>query len=184
MKDFSRIAKRARSWACLVICLAVVVGGCQSKEPSLSKAALSVKEGLLGEMGKLTAALAEPAGKRDWLAAEPILKASYEEMKKTGKFVPMGIVVLDRDGVTQDRFPPVKRAQMDFSNYAPAKSVLEEKKKTAAMLYLEGAKIFIFMAPLLHQDQVTGAVALGFPEGELQKWRVSEKEILGIDFNQ
>jgi hypothetical protein len=176
--------RRLFPWACLVICFAVFLGGCQAKEPPLSKQAQAVRQGLLGEVNKLTTEVAEPAAKQDWGALGPILQNSYQEMKKRGGFVPFRIVVLDRDGITQERFPPVRQENLDFSNYEPAKTVFNEKKKTQAMLYLEGTKIFILIAPILQQDQVTGAVVMGFPDQELQKWKISEKEFLAIDFNK
>jgi hypothetical protein len=179
-----RTARRIGPWAYLVICLAVISGGCQSKEIPLSKAAQTCKKALLGEMSMLTTALAEPVAKQDWEALIPILQMSYEKMEKEGKFVPFRIGVLDRDGIVQGMFPPRKGGRLDFSNYDPAKVVYEQKRKTQAMLYLEGKKIFTFMAPLLQQDRVTGAVAMVFPEEELQKWHVPEKEFLSIDFNQ
>jgi hypothetical protein len=177
-------AKRACSWAFLVICLAVMLGGCQSKEIPLSKAAQACKQGLLGEMNMLTTALAGPVAKQEWEAAIPILQTSFEKLEKEGKFIPVRVVVLDRDSITQGAFPPRKGGPLDFSKYEPARIVFAQKRKTQAMLYLEGKKIFIFMAPLLQQDQVIGAVTMGFPEGELQKWKVTEKEFLSIDFNQ
>jgi sensor histidine kinase regulating citrate/malate metabolism len=177
-------AKRFCLWTFLVICLAVILGGCQAKEAPLSKQAQVVKKTLLGEMNKLTGALAEPVAKQDWQALEPILQSSYQEMKKHRGFVPLRIVVLDRDGIIQKRFPPTRQEALDFSNYESAKIVFEQKRITTARLYMEGEKIFIVMAPLLQQDQVIGAVVMGFSEGELQKWQVPEKEFRSIDFNQ
>ena len=179
-----KIVKRACPWVYLVICLVVIVGGCQKKEIPLSKAAQTCKETLLAEMNGLTTALAGPVAKQDWGALEPILQTSFEKLEKDGKFVPARLGVLDRDGITQGMFPLRKGGPLDFRNYEPVKVVYEQKRKTQAMLHLEGKKIFIFMAPLLQQDQVTGAVVMGFPEEELQKRRVPEKEFLSIDFNQ
>ena len=186
MKNYSlsQTARRSCPWACLVVCLAVLLGGCQSKGPPLSPEAQAVKKELLGEMGKLTTALAEPVARQDWEAVHPILQASYEEMKKSGKVVESYLAVLDGNGVMQDRFPAKKIEHPDFRNYKSVKIVLNEKRKAQEMLYLGGAKIFILMAPVLKNDQVIGAVAMGFPEEELQRWKVPEKEFLSIDFNQ
>jgi hypothetical protein len=177
-------AKRACPWAFLVICLAVMLGGCQSKEIPLSKAAQACKQGLLGEMSMLTTALAEPAAKKDWGAVEPILQTSFDKLEKGGKFVPFRIGVLDRDGTTQGMLPPRKGGPLNFSSYEPGRVVFGQKRITQARLYLEGKKIFIVMAPILQQDHITGAVVMGFSEEELQKWHVPEKEFLSIDFNQ
>jgi hypothetical protein len=185
--SFCQTAKRACPWAYLIICiicLAVVLGGCQSKGPSLSREAQVVKKELLAEMNKLTTALTEPVAKQDWEAVGTILQTSSAEMKKSGQVVPAILVVLDQNGITQGRFPPRKVGQMDFMNYEPTQIVFNEKRKTQAMVYLGGSKVFVFLAPVLKNDQVIGAVAMGFPEEELQRWKVSENEFLGIDFNQ
>lgn len=181
---FYQTVKRVCSWAHVFLCLAVMLGGCQTKEMPLSKDAQAVRSGLLGEINKLTAALIEPVTQQDWGALRPILQKSYEEIEKSGKFVPLRIVVMDREGLTQGMVPPGAEKSLNFGSYAPAKTVFAEKRKTQAMLYLSGVKVFIVMAPLLQKEQVTGAVALGFPEEELQKWNVSEKEFLSIDFNR
>ncbi len=162
-------------WAYLVICLAVMAAGCQSQGPSLSKAAQDVKKELLAEMNKLNAAVAEPASQENWQAVEPILQASFEEMQKQGKVVPAALLVLDRNGIAQDRFPPRNVVQLNFMSYEPAQTVFQEKKKAQAMLYLGGAKIFVLISPILKNDQVAGAVAMGFPEEELNRWKVSER---------
>src|SRR3974390_1145279 len=107
MKKLSlyEIARRDCPWICLVICLAVLLAGCQSKGPPLSKEAQAVKKVLLEEMNKLTTALREPVARQDWPAVEPILQTFQEEMKKRGQAVPSALLVLDRNGISQVRFP-------------------------------------------------------------------------------
>jgi hypothetical protein len=185
MKKLSlyELARHGCPWVYLVICLAVLLAGCQPKGPPLSKEAQAVKKVLLEEMNKLTTALREPVAQQDWPAVEPILQTSQEEMKKRGQAVPATLVVIDRNGITQGRFPG-KAVQLDFMNYTAVQKILNEKKDTQAMLYLGGRKIFFFAAPILQKDQVVGAVGMGFPEEELQKWKLPEKEFLSIDFNQ
>jgi hypothetical protein len=80
--------------------------------------------------------------------------------------------------------PDRASGSFDFSAYAPARVVYEQKKMTQAMLYLEGKKIFVLIGPLLQQDKVTGAVVLVFPEEELHKCHLSDQEFLSIDFNR
>jgi hypothetical protein len=179
-----QFAKRACPWVGLVICVALILGGCQKKEVPLSKAAEACKQALLGEMNMLKAALAGPAAKQDWGAVEPILQSSFEKLKQEGKFIPFRIGVLDQNTITKGMFPPRKGEALDFSNYQPGRTVYEQKRISQAMLYLEGKKIFVLIAPLLQQNRVTGAVVMAFPEEELQKGNVPEKEFLSIDFNQ
>jgi hypothetical protein len=183
-KVLCQTAGRAYPWVCLVVCLAMILGGCGKKEVPLSKAAQTCRKSLLAEMKMLTTALTGPVAKQDWGSVQTILQTSLEKLQKAGMYAPDRIGVMDRDGITQGMFPPRKIASMDFSNYQPARTVYEQKRITQAMLYLEGNKIFILIAPLLQKDQLTGAVAMIFPDESLQKWQVSEKEFLGIDFNQ
>jgi len=167
-----------------LVCLAVFLGGCGGKEPPLSKEAQTLKKELLGEIDKLTAALVEPVGKQDWETVKPILQTSYEEMEKRGKIVPAKVVAMDQNGIIQANYPHRDISDFDFYNYGPAKIVYIKKMKAQAMLYFGKTKIYILMSPLLKRDQVIGAVAMSFLEEELQnKWKVSEKEFLSIDFN-
>ncbi len=181
---FCQTARRSCPWICLVICLAVLLGGCGKKEIPLSKVAQTCRKTLLAEINMLTAALTGPVAQQDWGTVGTILQTSFEKLQKEGMFAPDRIGVLDRDGITQGMFPPRKIGAMDFSNYQPARIVYEQKKRTQSMLYLEGSKIFVLISPLLQKDQVTGAAVMVFPEKELQKWHVSEKEFLGLDFNE
>lgn len=177
--------KGARIGGVLLICLGVILGGCGSPEPRLSPAAQALKTEVLGEINYLTEQLVPPVANRDWEAVKPVLQASYENVTGEGKPVPWQIVVLDANGISRVRFPSELEGHFDFSNYKPAKTVFNKKKKVQAALYLKGAKIFIVLAPLLQKDKVLGAVALAFSAGELQKtWQVSEEEFLSLDLNQ
>jgi hypothetical protein len=176
-------AARSWVWLTLVVGLALLAGGCQSKEPPPSQAAQAFKIAVLGELNKLTAALAAPLAHQDWEAVPPILQASYEKMTQSGRVLPTSLVVLDRNGITQGRFPSRQTERLDFMAYDMAKAVFAEKKKVHARLYLGGSKIFVVVAPVLQQDQVTGAVAMGFSEEALRKDKISEKDFFGLNFN-
>jgi hypothetical protein len=179
-----RTARGARSWVYLAVCLAVFLGGCQKKEIPLSKAAQACKVEMLGEMNMLTTALTGPVAQQDWQAAESILQSSFDKLKKEGKLIPLRMGVFDRNAITQVMVPPRKGEALDFRNYAPARVVYEQKKMAQAVLYLEGHQIFVLVAPLLREDQVTGAVVLVFPEEEIQKCHLSGQEFVSIDFNK
>ena len=96
------------SWVYVVICLAVILGGCGAPKPPLSKKAQALKKELLGEIQKLTPQLIEPVSKQDWEAVKPNLQASYETMEKAGKLAPLTIVLMDQTGIVNERFPPSK----------------------------------------------------------------------------
>ncbi len=179
-----QFARSVCPWACLVIMFALMAGGC-SKTAPLSQNAAALKKELLSEMSILTAALVAPVAKQDWQAVGPILQAKVAELKNRGDVAPASIVVVDQNAISQARFPAGEHRQgLDFMNYQPAQVVFTEKKKTQAQLFVGDKKIYVCIAPILQQDQVIGAVAMGFPEEDLKIWKVSEQEFLNIDFNQ
>lgn len=177
-------AKHAQAWVIFFICFAILLGGCQAKTPPLSTEAQDLKQELLKDMDQLTTALSEPVAQQDWEAAKPILQKSFMEMERD-KLAPYRIVVLDRNAVTQVRFPAQKEEQFDYSNYKQTRPVFSEKKKTQFMAFRDGKKLFGLIAPILQQGNINGAVAIAFNENELiSTWKVSEKEFTSIDFNR
>lgn len=180
-----KAVRRAKPWVISLACLAVILIGCQAQKPPLSKEAQALKKKLLGEIDKLTTQLVGPVSKQDWEAVKLILQTTYENMQKEATLVPEMIVVLDRNSISRVRVPSTEERHFDFSNYTQAKTVFNEKKKVQATLYFKGMKIYVFLAPLLHNSKVLGAVSITFSENELEKkWGISEKEFLSIDFNQ
>jgi hypothetical protein len=167
-----------------LICLALLLGGCQAPRPPLSPEAKALKKQLLGNLKKLTPQLIGPVAQEDWPAANSILETAYKNMQQEGKLVPEMIVVLDRNAITQARFPSPHERRYDFSNYAPAKKVFNEKSKVQAALYFKGTKIFVVIAPILQDNNLVGGVALAYPADALEKqWHVSEKEFMSLNLN-
>ncbi len=174
-----------RSWACLLICLALFLGGCQAKEPPLSKEAQALKKEMLKEIDKLTKALVEPVTKQDWEATKPILQKSYEEMKQAVKLVSIGIALMDQNGISQDMYPPQEKAHWDFSSYKEVKNAFDNQKIVTIKVYAKGEKVYGIIIPFLQKSKVIGAVVIGFSAKEMEEKRqISEKEFMSIDFNQ
>lgn len=173
----------ARPWTYLLVCLVVLLGGCQAKEPQLSEEAQALKKELLREINNLATLVSEPVAKENGEATKKVLQTSYEKMIEGGKFVPTVIVTIDRNGVAQNTFPTRRERHFDFSRYGPVKKVFDKKRKIQAKLYQGETKIFVLIAPLLQKGEVSGAVAMAFSENELEKWKVSENEFLTIAFN-
>ena len=168
-----------------LICLALLLGGCQASKPKLSPEAKALEKQLLGDLKTLTPQLTGPVAQEDWSAVTSILQTAYENMSKEAKSVPELIVVLDRYGITQARFPSLEKGRFDFSNYAQAKKVFNEKTRVQAALYFKGTKIFVVLAPILQNNNLVGGVALAYPADALEKqWHVSEKEFMSLDLNQ
>ncbi len=183
-ENLVRAVKGSRPWLFSLICLVVILGGCGGQRPPLSNQAQTLKKELLGEMKTLSAALVEPVAKQDWETVSNILQTSHEALAKKGKPAPARIAVLDRHGILQVRHPQKREEHFDFYQFEPVKIVYLKKKRAQARLYAGKDKFFIVIAPLLHQEQVAGAVVLGLSAEDLQHtWKVSEKEFLDIDFN-
>jgi hypothetical protein len=172
-------------WGVLLLCLAVILGGCGTKEPALSPQAQALKKDLVGMLDNLTAQLLEPVSQQDWSAVGHILPTAYGNMQKQATLAPERIVVLDRDGITQARFPSEGEGTFDFSNYTPARIVFREKRTVQATLYFQGKKIFVVLAPLLQKKNLVGAVTLAFPADALERqWNISENQFLSMDLKQ
>ncbi len=183
-RNLVRAVKGSRPWFFPLICLVVILGGCGDQKPPISKQAQTLKKELLGEMNTLSAALAEPVAQQDWETVSNILQTSHAAMDKKGKPAPNRMAVLDRHGILQVRHPQREEELFDFYQFEPVKTVYLKKKRAQARLYAGKDKIFIVIAPLLEKAQVAGAVVLALSAEELQdKWKVSEKEFLDIDFN-
>ncbi len=121
-------SKHAQAWGIFFICFAMFLGGCQAKTPPLSTEAQALKQELLNDMDQLTTALSEPVTQQDWEGARPILQKSFAEMERD-KLAPYRIVLIDRNVVTQVRYPAQKEEQWDYSSYKQTRPVFSEKRK-------------------------------------------------------
>jgi len=179
-----KIARRAQPWAFLLLCVVLFLGGCQAEEPQLSKGAQALKEEMVQEMDKITKRLVEPVSKKDWKALRIILKTSYEEIEQGGKLVPTRIMVLDRKGISRSIYPPMKKARWDFSSYNQIREAYDNKMNVGLRGYLRGGKVYGFFAPLIQKTKIVGGVSMGFSSKEIEeKWKISEKEFMSINFN-
>ena len=177
-------ARLVRPWAYFLICLTLVLGGCQAKEPPLSKEAQALRKELLEEVNKLTTLLIEPVAKQDWEAVKPILKKSYEEMEQGGKLALTKIAVMDPNSIVQDMYPPAAGRHWDFSSYKEVKEVFTNQKKLPMKVYVTGNKVYGLVAPIQQRGKVIGVLVMGFPANVLEKkWQISEKEFMSINFN-
>ena len=179
-----KVLRRKQTWACLLLCVSMLLGGCQREKPPLSKEAQALKKEMLQEMDKIKDKLVEPVSKQDWKALRPILQTSYEEMEQGGKLVPTRIMVLNRKGISRAIYPPIKKARWDFSSYNHIKDAYDNKMNVVFEGFMRGGKLFGFFAPILHKGKVIGGVSMGFPAKEIEeKWKVSENEFMKINFN-
>ena len=178
---FLKIARRVQLWACLLLCVVVFLGGCQTEKPQLSKEAQALKKEMIQVMDRITEKLVEPVSIKDWKALIPILQTFYEEIKQEGDLVPKRIMVLDRKGISRAIYPPIKKARWDFSSYNHIKDAYDNKMNVVFEGFMRGGKLFGFFAPILHKGKVIGGVSMGFPAKEIEeKWKVSEEEFLSI----
>ena len=175
---------RVKLFAGLLICLALFSGGCQPKEPPLSKKAQALKKEMLQKMDKITQRLIEPVVKQDWEATKSILQEYYEEMKQGGKLELARIVVMDHNGISQDMYPFREGGHWDFSSYKEVREALDKQQKVTFKVFVRGDKVYGFIAPILQEGKVIGAAVTTFLAKDLEEnWQISEKEFLSIKFN-
>ena len=179
-----KVLRRKQTWACLLLCVSMLLGGCQREKPPLSKEAQALKKEMLQEMDKIKDKLVEPVSKQDWKALRPILQTSYEEMEQGGKLVPTRIMVLNRKGISRAIYPPIKKARWDFSSYKQIKKAYDNKMNVGLTGYLRGGKVYGFFVPLFQNEKLLGGVSMGFSSNDIEeKWKVSENEFMEINFN-
>lgn len=181
---FFLVGRRIQHWACLLLCVVLFLGGCRTEKPLLSKEAQALKKEMLQEMDKITKRLVEPVSKKDWKALRPILQISYEEIEQGGKLVLTRIMVLDRKGISRAIYPPIKKARWDFRSYKQIREAYDNKMNVGLRGFMRGGKVYGFVAPLVKNGKVIGGVSMGFSSKEIEeKWKVSEKEFMSINFN-
>lgn len=156
---FFKVARRKLPRACLLLCVVLFLGGCQTEEPPLSKRAQDLKKEMLQEMDKITQRVVEPVSKKNWKALRPILKISYEEMEQGGKLVPTRIMVLDRKGISRAIYPPLKKARWDFSSYNQIREAYDNKMNVGLRGYLRGGEsIWFFCTSYPKLESYRGSV--------------------------
>ena len=176
------IRARARLWATLVG--AVMLFGCQASQPPLSPAAASFKREIKLCLTTLSASLVEPIATRDLNGIQTALDKIEPQAVKLCRMCPFNIGVLNRNGETLAVHPP-KDHTRNFSSYDLVIKAINSKKIQQQRFFLQnGSELYIICAPIMHDDQVIGLTAIAISAEEAkQRWGLTEKEFMAIDFN-
>ena len=175
---------RSRGLLRLTLVGAVMLFGCQASQPPLSPAAASFKKEVKQCLTTLSASLVEPITKKDLNGIQTALDKIEPQAVKLCRMCPFRIGVLNRFGETLAVHPP-KKETGDFSGYSLVTKAINSKKIQQQRFFLQnGSELYIICDPILRDDQVIGLTAIAISAEEAkQRWGLTEKEFMTIDFN-
>ena len=179
---------RQNPWkACLwpsLVCLAILLGGCQAQEPPLTPGAASFKKEVKDCIAGLSAPLVEPVFRKDVAAITATLNEVEPKAIKLCRMCPFRIAVMNQQGETLAVHPPKDKAG-DFSSYDLVIKAINSKQIQQQRFFLQdGSQLYIICTPLIRQDQVVGLLAIAISSEEAHKrWGLTGKEFLALNFN-
>jgi hypothetical protein len=187
MKDgyLARRASPSGYWATFFLVFCMVFCGCQAKEPPLSPGVAAFKKEVKEAMARLSRALIEPVANEDVAAVNEILQKVEPEAVKVCRMCPFRIGVLDKNGDTLTIYPFKQDAIGNYSNYQLVIQTLNSKRMVQQRFFLQdGSQIYIVCGPIIQEGDVIGILALTLDAAEAkQRWGITEKEFMAIDFN-
>jgi hypothetical protein len=162
----------------------IVLIGCQASHPPLSPAAASFKKEVKKCLTTLSASLVEPVAKRDLNGIQAKLNEIEPQAIKLCRMCPFNIGILNRYGETLAVHPP-KDHTRNFSSYDLITKTINSKKIQQQRFFLQdGSQLYIICDPIMRNGQVIGLTAIAISAEEAkQRWGLTEKEFLAIDFN-
>lgn len=169
------------------VLLELGVIGCGKKEPALSKDALAFKKEIKQMFEKYSPLFIEPLSKGDKAAVQATLGKLSSDLTKEGQPLTWGGAVLDKEGITVGTLASGgPQAGLNYSNVKQIADVLKNHKMVQGKLYRQdGLQAHYVVGPLLRQGELVGLFVIGMPADEVnQKWKVSEKEFMAINFNE
>jgi hypothetical protein len=168
----------------VLLVVVLLLLGCQAKEPPLSPAAASFKKEVKHCLTSISGPLVEPVHKKDVPGIMATLGKIEPQTVKLCRMCPFSLGVLNRDGETLAVYPP-KDQSRNFSSYDLIAKAVNTKKIQQQRFFLQnGSELYMVCAPILRQDTVIGLVAIAIDSKEAQqRWGLTEKEFLALDFN-
>ncbi|MDD2901020.1 MAG: hypothetical protein PHU44_01125 [Syntrophales bacterium] len=181
-----KLPKFFRLWVVFLILLLGCSYGCQTKEPPLSPAAARFKQEVKECIDLVTKALLGPLAKGDAAGIHAALKKTEPENLKLCVRCPFRMGVMDVHGNSLAIYPPKKNTNLDFYRYEVVQQVLKDRKIAQQRLYLQdGSGLYVICVPLLKNNEVLGILAIALSASEARnKWGLTEKEFLALDFNR
>ena len=181
-----KLPKFFRLWVVLLILLLGFSYGCQTKEPPLSPAAARFKQEVKECIGLVVKPLIGPLSKRDAAGIHTALKKTEPENLKLCVRCPFRMGVMDMYGNSLALYPPRKNTTLDFYRYEVVQQALRDHKIGQQRLYLQdGSRLYVICVPILKNDKVLGLLAIALSAADAKnKWGLTEKEFMAIDFNR
>jgi hypothetical protein len=176
---------RRRLWPSLVVILALLSWGCQAQEPPLSPAAALFKKEIKECLNRLATALIQPVAAGNPAAILAALDKVEPETIKLCRMCPFITAVLNQQGDILATHPPRPHTTRNFADYNLVIKTISSKQIQQQRFYLQnGQQLYISSAPLLQEDRVMGIIAIAISAQEAKnRWDVSEKEFMALDFN-
>lgn len=177
---------QGRIWPVLFTTAVILLFGCQAREAPLSPGAATFKREIKACLTNLSAALMDPVAKKDL----PGIKAALEKVEspavKLCRLCPFEMGVTDQSGATLAVYPVKGNGKgKDYSNYELVRKAIKSKKIQQQRFFLQdGSQLYLICAPLLRGETLIGLVAIAVSsEDAAQRWGLTEKEFMAIDFN-
>jgi hypothetical protein len=180
-----RFYLRASFWLSLGLA-AFLICGCQSQPAPQSPGAVTFKREIKNCLSKLTAALKKPVAQRDIPGINAVLQEIESPAVKLCHICPFKIGVLDQYGEGLASFPPHAVNNMqNYSSYGLVVKAISTKHIQQQRFYLQnGSELYIICAPLLENGKLIGLIAIAINSADAQnKWGLTEKEFMGLNFN-
>lgn len=160
--------------------------GCQAREAPLNPGIATFKQELKSCLDSLSTSLEEPVARKDLAGITAALANVESPAVKLCRLCPFEIGVLNPVGEIMAAYP-VKGAgkAKDFSSYELVKKAISSKRIQQQGLFLpDGSKLYLVCAPLVRKDVLIGLVAIAISsEDAKQRWNLTEKEFMALDFN-
>jgi len=189
MRNFLRSSfggDQGHLWPVLLAGAVILFFGCQAREAPLSPGAATFKQELKSCLDSLSANLMEPVARKDVAGITAALQNVESPAVKLCRLCPFELGVLNPVGETLAQYPVKGDGKTkDFSSYELVKKAISSKKVQQQGLFLpDSSKLYLICAPLIREDKLVGLVAIAISSKDAeQRWGLTEKEFLGMDFN-
>ena len=168
----------------LLLILAAAMLACPSSPPP-SPAAAAFRQEILQTLQRLRQPLAAALARRDIPALDAILQQTSKTIPGLCLDCAYRIGVLDEAAILLTTYPKQDVVGLNFSSFDRLLDNMRRQRISQRQVFLpDHSRILLLAAPLVHNRRLVGAVVLGFrPQDLEQKWRLTTKEFLALDFN-
>jgi hypothetical protein len=175
----------AESVAAVLVFFAVLGNGCSRREP-LKPGAQEFRKEVEEIFKGFSPLVMDPVSKGERKAAEATLEEFASDHFQKVKVSPLGIGLLDKDGVLLARWTSSGSSDsaVNFADYRSFKKTIQDGIITQEKLfYQDGRVILIVCAPVFREKQTKGLVTLAFSLSDLKEKLGLTVECLAMNFN-